>query len=110
MLTSYVQRVFQLLRNIFGSSYFLEVRWGAKFKRQRPIDSFIIDFFAQEIGLIIEIDGNSHYQKPAYDAMRQSRLESLGYTFLRFTEGEVMQDLQTVGVRIEHAVRCLKVK
>jgi len=85
-------------------------KMGTKFKRQRPIDSFIVDFFAQEIGLIIEIDGNSHYHKPGYDEMRQSRLEGLGFTFLRFTEGEVMLDLQGVGTRIEHAVRCLKEK
>ena len=33
---------------------------GVKFKRQRPISFFIVDFFSQEIGLIIEVDGNSH--------------------------------------------------
>jgi very-short-patch-repair endonuclease len=36
---------------------------NVKFKRQRPILHFIVDFFAQEIGLIIEIDGNSHLDK-----------------------------------------------
>ena len=37
---------------------------GVKFNRQRPIDNFIVDFFSKELGLIIEIDGNSHYNKP----------------------------------------------
>ena len=83
-------------------------RMGVKFKRQRPLHYFIVDFFAQEIGLIIEIDGNSHFSKPAYDQWRQQKLEQLGYTFLRFTEGEIMQNINDVGIRIEHAVRSLK--
>lgn len=41
-----------------------------RFLRQRPIDRFIVDFFSPELGLIIEIDGNSHYHKPKYDAYR----------------------------------------
>ena len=57
---------------------------GVKFKRQRPIKYFIVDFFAQEIGLIIEIDGNSHYQKAEYDEYRQNELRKLGYHILRF--------------------------
>ncbi|HRP37245.1 MAG TPA: endonuclease domain-containing protein [Candidatus Dojkabacteria bacterium] len=81
---------------------------GVKFKRQRPIHYYIVDFFAQEIGLIVEIDGNSHYHKPEYDARRQKELESLGYTFLRFKEGEVLNDLGEVARQIEHAVYCLK--
>ena len=37
---------------------------GLRFLRQRPIDYFIVDFFCPELKLIIEIDGNSHFQKP----------------------------------------------
>ncbi len=36
---------------------------GHKFKRQRPIDRFIVDFFCSDLQLIIEIDGNSHKTK-----------------------------------------------
>src|SRR5687768_3028215 len=60
---------------------------GQRFLRQRPIDHFIVDFFCPDLRLIIEIDGNSHYHKPDYDAWRQERLEKLGYHFLRFSEG-----------------------
>jgi very-short-patch-repair endonuclease len=83
---------------------------GVKFKRQRPIDHFIVDFFCQEIGLIIEVDGNSHYLKPEYDAMRQKNLESLGYVFLRFNEGVVMNQFDHVYEQINHAIYCLKEK
>lgn len=81
---------------------------GVGFKRQRPISYFIVDFFAQEIGLIIEIDGNPHFSKPEYDRYRQDKLESLGYTFLRFTEGDVWNNLDEVLVKIQHAIHCLK--
>src|SRR5690606_32528266 len=64
-----------------------------RFLRQRPIDHFIVDFFAPELQLIIEIDGSSHFQKPEYDAFRQKKLESLGYTIIRFTEGQVINQL-----------------
>lgn len=81
---------------------------GVKFKRQRPISYFIVDFFAQEIGLIIEIDGNSHINKGEYDRMRQDKLESLGYTMIRFSEGDVINNLGDVITQIQHVIYCLK--
>ena len=81
---------------------------GERFLRQRPIDKFIVDFFAPELGLIIEIDGSSHFIKGEYDFYRQSRLESLGYVFLRFKEGEVIQNVGLVKERIDYAILCLK--
>jgi very-short-patch-repair endonuclease len=81
---------------------------GCKFKRQRPILHFIVDFFSQEIGLIIEIDGNSHINKGEYDFQRQQKLENLGYTILRFSEGDVINNLGDVITQIQHAIHCLK--
>ena len=81
---------------------------GTKFKRQRPIDNFIVDFFSAECKLIIEVDGNSHLNKSKYDAYRQRKLESLGYTFLRFSEGDVLVGISEVITKIEHAVYVLK--
>jgi very-short-patch-repair endonuclease len=81
---------------------------GVKFKRQRPILHFIVDFFAQEIGLIIEIDGNSHVNKGIYDRMRQDKLEALGYTFIRFSEGDVINNLGDLITQIQHVIHCLK--
>ena len=81
---------------------------GFGFKRQRPIDNFIVDFFCSELNLIIEIDGNSHYRKPAYDFYRQEKLKGLGYHILRFTEGEVIQNIESVYERIVYSIECLK--
>ena len=81
---------------------------GVKFKRQRPISNYIVDFFSQEIGLIIEIDGNSHHNKGEYDLIRQTKLESLGFVFLRFNEGEVLNNLDEVYSSVVYAVYVLK--
>ena len=80
---------------------------GYRFLRQRPIDRFIVDFFCPELMLIVEIDGNSHYQKPEYDRYRQDRLEALGYTVVRYTEGLVLQNLDSVHQQLIHTVHCL---
>lgn len=39
---------------------------GYDFDRQKPLDNFIVDFFCKELGLVIEIDGDSHYHEDAY--------------------------------------------
>ena len=83
-------------------------KMGFAFKRQRSIDNFIVDFFCAELKLIIEIDGNSHYRKPEYDYYRQEKLKGLGYTILRFTEGEVIQNIESVYERIVYSIECVK--
>ena len=81
---------------------------GERFLRQRPIDKFIVDFFASDLGLIIEIDGSSHSNKGEYDFYRQQKLESLGYMMTRFSEGEVLQNVGSVKERIDYAIVCLR--
>jgi very-short-patch-repair endonuclease len=81
---------------------------AVKFNRQRPIDHFIVDFFSKELGLIIEIDGNSHDNNPTYDLYRQDKLIALGFTLLRFQEGEVLNQIDEVAGKINHAVHCLR--
>jgi very-short-patch-repair endonuclease len=81
-----------------------------RFLRQRPIDQFIVDFFAPTIGLIIEIDGNSHYHNAKYDIYRLQKLQKLGYTILRFNEGAVLNQLDDVTTQILHAIHCQHLK
>ena len=81
---------------------------GERFLRQRPIYNFIVDFFAPEIGLIIEIDGSSHFSKATYDRYREDKLNALGYTLIRFSEGEVLNNLDVVSEQIRHVIYCLK--
>ena len=72
--------------------------WGFDFDRQRCIDNYIVDFYCKDLMLAIEVDGMSHNFEEAFikDEVRQSRLESLGVTFIRFTEAEVKRDMQNV--------------
>jgi len=79
-----------------------------RFLRQRPIDRFIVDFFAPDLKLIIDIDGSSHITKGEYDRYREDRLRSLGYELIRFTEGQVIQDIDSVVIAIQHTIHCLK--
>lgn len=74
---------------------------GFEFRRQRPVGSFIIDFYSKECMLAIEIDGNSHYYKQEYDKARQEKLESLGITFLRFSESDAKKHTESVVIEIE---------
>jgi very-short-patch-repair endonuclease len=69
---------------------------GVRFRRQHAIDRFIVDFYARDPRLIIEVDGSIHETQEEYDAMRQAFLESLGYRVLRFTNEQVLQDIQGV--------------
>jgi very-short-patch-repair endonuclease len=81
---------------------------GERFIRQRPIHNFIVDFFCPKLGIIIEIDGNSHLNKGEYDFYREEKLKSLGYEVIRFTEGEVLNQLDEVSNKISYVIYCLK--
>jgi very-short-patch-repair endonuclease len=71
---------------------------GYKFRRQHPIERFIIDFYCAEIKLCIEIDGDTHLEKDQqeYDAARTEYLESIGRKVIRFTNEDVRYNIQAV--------------
>jgi very-short-patch-repair endonuclease len=67
-----------------------------KFKRQKPVGHYIVDFVCLERRLIIEIDGGQHTEQAQYDQQRDAWLRNQGYTILRFWNNEVMQQLESV--------------
>jgi very-short-patch-repair endonuclease len=69
---------------------------GLKFKRQKPMGRYIIDFVCVEQMLIIEIDGGQHADQVKYDQYRDAWLRNQGYTVLRFWNNEVMQQIEGV--------------
>ncbi|NEQ48072.1 MAG: endonuclease domain-containing protein [Leptolyngbya sp. SIOISBB] len=71
---------------------------GYDFDRQKPIDAYIVDFYCKRLKLAIEVDGSSHNCEASQiqDRYRQSRLESLGISFLRFQNGEVQHETEAV--------------
>ena len=78
----------ELLRKRHFSAY--------KFLRQKPIADFIIDFYCAELCLAIEIDGDSHASTVEYDAARSNALNALGITVVRYSNDEVMNNLEGV--------------
>lgn len=71
---------------------------GFQFRRQRPVLNYIADFMCKELMLIIEVDGITHHWEETItkDETRQKALESVGFTVLRFTDGEVLNNIQAV--------------
>src|SRR5882724_11768453 len=65
---------------------------GWRFKRQVPIDRFVVDFFCPDGKLIVEIDGGQHDQDKDRDANRTHVLEAMGYLVLRFWNNDVMRN------------------
>lgn len=69
-----------------------------KFKRQRPVLNYIADFMCTDLMLIIEIDGYSHLHLDVIkkDKIRQQYLEQIGFTVIRFSDKEVLHDIDNV--------------
>ena len=79
---------------------------GAKFRRQVVIGHYIADFACRRPAmLIVEVDGETHAASRAYDARRTNALESRGYRVVRFTNDEVMTNLDGVLHAIGEALR-----
>jgi very-short-patch-repair endonuclease len=69
-----------------------------KFTRQKPLGSYVADFYCSRERLVIELDGDSHYTDRArrYDEVRSAVLELQGIRVIRFTNTEVLQDFESV--------------
>ncbi|SDN40576.1 Very-short-patch-repair endonuclease [Methylobacterium phyllostachyos] len=67
---------------------------GWKFRRQHPIDQFIVDFVCTEAKLIVEVDGATHSTTAeiARDAERTKHIEACGFTLLRITNTDIHEN------------------
>ncbi len=77
---------------------------GAKFRRQHNIGRFIADFYCHEARLVVEADGKIHDSQIEQDADRNEWMESQGLTVLRFTNDQIMDDLEVVLSSIAQAL------
>ncbi len=79
---------------------------GVKFRKQHPIGPYITDFYTRDVGLIIEVDGDTHFSSDAEvcDAVRTDYLHQLGLTVLRFTNLEIFHQLDGVMEQIRQAI------
>ena len=75
---------------------------GARFRAQHPILKYIADFYCHKAKLIIEVDGGIHQIQKQYDVARSNELESYGIKVLRFTNIEILKNLDEVLLRIKN--------
>ena len=77
--------------------------YGYSFLRQRPIGNYIADFMCKELMLIIEVDGYSHLLDEVIqmDIKKEEYLKSIGFTIIRFTDDEVLNDINNVQKTLE---------
>ncbi|MDB5681759.1 MAG: hypothetical protein JWO16_1564 [Sphingomonas bacterium] len=80
---------------------------GIKFSRQVVIGPYIADFVARSRKLVIELDGDSHASNEAYDLKRTAYLVAQGYGLLRFTNADVMTNLEGVLHIVANALAAL---
>ena len=89
-LTPQERKLWQRLRN--------KQLYGLKFRRQHPINRFILDFYCPQHKLVIEIDGHGHAEpeQQQYDQTRTEWLEQRGLQVIRFTNREVDMNIEGV--------------
>ncbi|MDO9080138.1 MAG: endonuclease domain-containing protein, partial [Desulfuromonadales bacterium] len=79
----------------------------AKFRRQQPIESYIVDFVSFDKRIVIELDGGGHAENIEYDKKRDACLRANGFTVLRFWNNDVIENI--VGVLEVIRQQCLQV-
>jgi very-short-patch-repair endonuclease len=77
---------------------------GYKFKRQLPIDGYIVDFACPARRLIVEADGGQHNESAA-DARRDASLRAQGFRVLRFWNDDIFQNEEGVLTSIVDALQ-----
>jgi len=70
----------------------------SQFFRQRPIGSYIVDFYCPKSKLVIEIDGGQHYEEDNIkrDLIRDEHLKKMGFRIMRFTNLDIFKNIDGV--------------
>lgn len=69
---------------------------GRKWRRQEPIDRYIVDFLCPELRLIVEVDGDVHIFQEEEDHIRQTYLENQGFRVVRFSNEDILKNIESV--------------
>jgi len=88
-----------------------QYKLGYRFNRQKPIKSYIPDFYCRALNLLIELDGITHEDgvikenKEEEDLKRQKELECEGFNILRFKDEEIIYNFEESLDRIKKWIR-----
>jgi very-short-patch-repair endonuclease len=76
---------------------------GLKFRRQHPIDRYIVDFVCLEEKLVVEADGYIHKstEQKEYDLKRTRELESYGLKVIRLSNEEILESVYRALKKVE---------
>lgn len=77
---------------------------GCQFTRQTIIAPYIVDFASKARQLVVEVDGDTHPDEDRYDTRRTSYLQSLGYRVVRFSNMDVMKNIEGVLSKLADAL------
>jgi very-short-patch-repair endonuclease len=69
---------------------------GLKFRRQHPIEPYIVDYYCASAKRIVELDGESHEGRQSYDKDRETHLRNLGLKIVRVLNDDVLNNLDGV--------------
>ena len=71
---------------------------AVQFYRQKPIDNYIVDFYAPRAKIVVEVDGSQHMEseQAARDLQRDAFLASQGLRVLRFDDLQVLKEIEGV--------------
>ena len=85
---------------------------GLQFRRQHPINMFVADFYCAKIKLVIEVDGDIHelLEYHEHDIGRSDILNDFGITVIRFSNDQIINDLDNSLNIIEKSVKLLLTK
>lgn len=83
---------------------------GNKFRRQHPIWIYVADFYCHYLRLVIEIDGDIHFEKEVQekDEIKERDIRNLGVDVIRFTNVEVLCDIDSVLSRLYFKIEEIK--
>jgi len=77
---------------------------GAKFRRQHATGPYVVDFFCESAGLVVEADGAHHFPPPERDRKRDAFLRAVGLTVLRLPNREILENPEHALERIRRAL------
>jgi very-short-patch-repair endonuclease len=80
---------------------------GLKFKRQKPVGNYIVDFVCFAPMLVVEIDGGQHAEQAIYDRRRDTLLQGEGFAVLRFWNNQILNETDVVLESIRQTVLSL---
>ena len=81
-----------------------------RIRRQHPIFKYIADYYCHELKLVIEIDGGIHltHENKEYDINRDVTLIEFGIQIIRFTNDQVINNLDQIIEEIKRKIKELK--